>query len=169
MKPPARSSSFFFQAFIFYEVVCLLTKHFDAIEKKTRVKRREEIIELTQRESTFGVILGIGGQTVISGKQQRLHSYNSSKCINDHDEGGSFRRDEPPRRRAASSHDADDGPDDCRAKRTKQSKRNSSHSFCHPKPTVPSGWEGQSSTVSTKVLPPSRFPPARGGTKALIS
>lgn len=48
---------------------------------------------------------------VISGKQQQLHSYNSSKCINDHrrnNEGGSFRRAEASRCRSASFHNAGD-------------------------------------------------------------
>lgn len=54
------------------------------MQLRKKKKRKEENIKLTRRESTFGVILGIGGQMVISGKQQQLHSYNSSKCINDH-------------------------------------------------------------------------------------
>lgn len=143
-----------------------------AIEKKNN--RREEIIKLSRRSSTFGVILGIGGQVVISGKQQQLHSYNSSKCINDHrqDDQGKVleetsRRHVAPRRLTTPKTVAQ--KDKIKKKRLgeekKKKKKNSSHSFCHTKPAVPSGWEGQSSTVSTKVLPPSLFPP-RGEKKS---
>lgn len=85
-------------------------------------KTIEEIIKLSRRSSTFGVILGIRGQVVISGKQQQLHSYNSSKCINDHrrdDQGKVLGGDEPPTCRSASSHNAKD----CRAKGQNKEKK----------------------------------------------